>query len=288
MIQTASPLAAALVAAVAFSSVSPVQAQIVSESGAVVPGYADLAGLVVDAPLVIDATIRRASRVTGAQAASVAAGQARFYVEADVLSLIRGTGALPSRIGYVVDVPLDWRGRAPRLNRLRVLLFARPVPGRPDMIQLIDTDAQRDWTPEADALVRGAVREVLAPDAPPIVTGIVNAFHTPGTLPGEGETQIFLSTQNGAPISLSIIRRPGLQRQWSVALGDIVDQAGGPPRRDSLLGLRLSCGLPPQLPSDVAAAADPMLGRIVEEDYALVRGALGECRTPTWQGAPGG
>ncbi|MFL9840696.1 hypothetical protein ABS767_06980 [Sphingomonas sp. ST-64] len=257
---------------------TPAAAQRVAESGVVVPRYADMADLVLRSPVVIDAQIRSAVRIKGAEAAGVAPGHVRFYVEADVLALIRAGAPMPARIGYVVDVPLDARGRAPRLNKRRVLAFARPVAGRPQMVQLTTVDSQRDWSAELDALVRGIVREVVAPDAPPAVTGLGNAFHVPGTLPGEGETQIFVQTATGAPISLSILRRPGQDRRWSVSLGEIVDEGAGAPPRDTLLWYRLACGLPRALPPESLSAEDPDNARFAREDYRFVLEQLGSCR----------
>ncbi|KAA5569740.1 hypothetical protein F3G50_31575, partial [Pseudomonas aeruginosa] len=80
--------------------------------------------------------------------------------------------------------------------------------------------------------IRQIARDLVAPDAPPVITGVGNAFHVPGALPGEGETQVFLTTANGAPVSLSILRRPGEQPRWAVALSEIVDEAAAPPARD--------------------------------------------------------
>ena len=42
-------------------------------------------------------------------------------------------------------------------------------------------------------------RLVFKPGAPPAITGVANGFHVPGTLPGEGETQLFLNTSTGEP-----------------------------------------------------------------------------------------
>ncbi|MBX3594656.1 MAG: hypothetical protein KF783_09305 [Sphingomonas sp.] len=232
----------------------------------------------MDSSAIVDARIRSAVRITGAEAANVAPGRVRFYVEADVLALIRAPDALATRVGYVVDVPLDPRGRVPKLNKRRVLVFARPVPGRAGMLQLTGLDAQRDWSAELDAMVRRITREVVAPDAPPAITGLGNAFHVPGTLPGEGETQIFVQTATGAPISLSILRRPGEQRRWAVALGEIVDDAAGPPPRDTLLWYRLACGLPRALPAASLAAEDPANAATAREDYQFVLDQLGPCR----------
>lgn len=273
-----------LALSVAIAALSPalfisVQAQTVAESGPVLPSYVTVAEYVLNAPVVLDAQIRSSTRISGTEAANVAEGRARFYVEADVLALIRADGAMPTRVGYVVDVPLDARGRVSKLNRQRMLLFARPVAGRADMVQLTALDGQLAWSAELDAMVRRVVRDVLAPDAPPAVTGLGNAFHVPGTLPGEGETQIFVQTATEAPISLSVLRRPGEQRRWAVALGEIVDDAAGPPARDTLLWFRLACGLPRELPASSTANEAPDNAATAREDYAFVLEQLGRCRT---------
>ncbi|KQT32878.1 hypothetical protein ASG29_08165 [Sphingomonas sp. Leaf412] len=242
------------------------------------PAYADIADLVVASPLVIDATIRSDARIKGAEAAGVPAGQARSYVEADVTQLIRGTAAIPSRIGWVVDVPLDFRGRAPKLKKARVLIFARPVAGNPGQVQLVTPSAQLPWSPAAEATARRIATEANAPDAPPVVTGIRNAFHVPGSLPGEGETQIFLQTRDGAPAALSVLRRPGEAPRWSVALGEIIDDGAVAPPRDTLLWYRLACTLPPVLPDASTAALEPADGAQARADYRVVIEGLGPCR----------
>ena len=238
--------------------------------------YADYADLVLAAPTIVDATIRSVTRLKGPDAIGVAAGKARLYIEADVLALIRGTAALPPRIAYVVDVPVNARGQLPKLRKLRVLLFARPVPGNAALVQLVRPDAQRDWTPGADELTRRITQETLSPDAPPKVTGIGNAFHVTGDLPGSGETQIFLTTTDNRPVSLGIQRTQGEQPRWSVALSELVGE-GAPPARDTLLWYRLACALPPALPEASIASLAESDAAIAREDYRLVIRSLGPC-----------
>ena len=238
--------------------------------------YSDYADLVVASPMIVDATVRREVRLKPAEAPDVPQNAIRLYIEADVTALIRGTGAVPPRIGYTIDVPLDSRGRPPRYRKMRVLLFARNVAKNPGQIQLVRSDAQRNWSPATDALTRRIVREVLAPDAPPTVTGIGNAFYTAGDLPGEGETQIFLTTADHRPISLNIQRRPDQPSRWSVALSEVVDQAAPPPQRETLLWYRLACTLPATLP-DTALHSSEADDAIVREDYATVLAGLGPC-----------
>ncbi|MBA3898011.1 MAG: hypothetical protein H0X36_12955 [Sphingomonadaceae bacterium] len=119
--------------------------------------------------------------------------------------------------------------------------------------------------------------EQAAAGALPPVTGVGGAFHVAGSIPGEGETQIFLTTQTGAPVSLSVLRRPGEAPSWSLAQGEIVDEAGAAPPRDTLAWYRLACFLPralPDRPTAELAAADADAARA---DYAFVLEGLGAC-----------
>ena len=241
------------------------------------PGYADLADLVLSAPVIADVTIRSAAAIKGAEAAGVAPGHQRFYIEADVGALIRGAGGLPSRVGYLFDAATDARGRAPKLRKMRVLVYARRVPNAADQLQLVAPDAQLPWTPDTEQRSRTIARDALSADAPPVITGVGNAFFVPGTLPGEGETQIFLTTANNRPVSLSVLRRPGEERRYAVALSEIVDESAAPPARDTLLWYRLACALPESLPDRSTASLSPEDAQAAREDYRFVLQKLGPC-----------
>lgn len=239
--------------------------------------YADLADMALAAPVAAGAEIRGASRLKGAAAAGVPAGRARFLVRADIKALIRGDGGLPAKVSYLVDLPLDPANRSPRLRKARVLLLAARVPGRPAELRLIARDAQLRWTPEMEARLRAILTAANASDAPPRVTGIARAFHVPGSLPGESETQIFLTTSDGSPISLAVLRRPEEKPKWVVSLGEMVDDSAAPPTRDSLLWYRLACALPPALPDAGIAELSPEDAAAAAEDYRLVLAGLGPC-----------
>ena len=267
--------AATLLLVPAFCAAAPPRPQMAAPTDGAT--YVETVGLMLRAPLAIDATVRSATRIKPAEAPGLAPGFERFYVQADVAALIRGREGVPPRVGYLVDVPLDARGRAPKLKKQRVLLFARTVAARPGELQLAGSTAQQPWSPALDAQVRRIATELVAPDAPPQITGIGNAFHVPGSLPGEGETQIFLTTGDNRPVSLTILRRPGEERRWAVALAEIVDEAAGPPRRDTLLWYRLACGLPEVLPAQALASMEATDAGTAREDYQFVRDALGPC-----------
>lgn len=238
--------------------------------------FADIADLATAAPLVVDARIRKATALPPERAPGVPAQLVRIYVEADVQSLIRGTGPLAARIAWLVDLPRDARGRAPKLGKQRVLAFARPVST--GQIALVAPDAQLAWDPATEALVRRVLTEVVRPDAPARVTGIARGFHQAGTLPGEGETQFFVETERGEPATLTVLRAPGQAPRWAVAFGEIVDGNAMVPPRDTLGWYRLACGLPRTLAPSRISANDDTERAIALEDYRFILAQLGECR----------
>lgn len=240
--------------------------------------YADLADLAAPAPITAQITVRRASALRERDAPGVAPGHRRFFVEADLRALIRGRAGLPREVSYLVDLPNDARGRAARLRRGdEYLIFAEAVPGRPGELRLAAPDAHIPWSPHLGEQVRRILAEATAPDAPPRITGIGRAFHVPGSLPGESETQIFLQTADQRPVSLTVLRRPGERPRWAVALSEMVDAAARPPEPDSFLWYRLACTLPRTLPAQSLRDLAPGEARSVEEDYRLVIERLGPC-----------
>lgn len=246
--------------------------------------YADIADLATAAPIALHARISRATALKPERSPGVAAGHARFYVEADVVSLIRGSGPLAARISYLVDLPVDAKGKPPKLKKKQpVLLFARPVAGAAagtsstGSVRLIAPDAQLPWDPATEAQLRAVLTELVKPGAAPAITGIANGFHVPGTLPGEGETQLFLNTASGEPVSLTILTAADGSRRWAAAFGEIVDGSAAVPQRNTLAWYRLACGLPRQLPLSKLAGTAPEDRRKAASDYGVVLGALGEC-----------
>jgi hypothetical protein len=239
--------------------------------------YADAADLSIGTAIVAHIRIRTAERIKPTPTIIVPSGRARFVVSADVIALIRGTGGLPPQIRYLVDVPTDAKGKPPKLKKAEMMVFAVAVPKRSGEIQLIAPDAQVAMAPGLADRVRAIILASTRPDAPPRITGVGDAFHVAGALSGQGETQIFLVADDGRPASLSIWREPGAKPRWAVSLDEIVDQAGGPPQRDSLIWYRLACFLPPALPVESVTTLDAESARIAAEDYRVVLDGLGAC-----------
>jgi hypothetical protein len=259
------------------------QAPAAAAPGATLLSYSDLADLAVAAPIVAHVRLRRAVPLKPTEAGAVPAGRARHYVEGDILSLIRGPAGSAAQISFLADFPLGPNGKPAKLaKKSEWLVFGTPVAGRPSELRLVAPDAQLPFTPSRAASVREILREAASATSPPRITGIGKAFHVPGSLPGESETQIFLQGEGGRPVSLSVLRRPGEIPRWAVALGEMVDDAAGPPRPNSLLWYRLACSLPANLPAASLADAEPQHRGAIQADYRLVVQALGRCgRTRT-------
>ena len=231
--------------------------------------FADLAALSLAAPIVVRATVAKAERLGRRDAPDVAPEHARLLVTAATTAAIAAPGAVPPRLAYLVDVAVDERGRPPKLVGDDVLLFVRPGAA-PDQVALIAAQGVVPWTAAADAAVRGVLTAARRGDAPAI-TGVTSAFRVPGAVPGEAESQFFLSTAAGKPVSLVVLTRPGEGRRLTVATGDVIDDAAKPVPPGTLLWYRLACGLPRTLPAAIDAGAD------VADDYTFVLTSLGPC-----------
>ncbi len=239
--------------------------------------YADIADLSVNAPLIAHVKIKEAIKVDPKRVTNAPAGTQRYYIVATTNALIRGQGGIPETIRYVIDLPLDERGRAPKIKKKPFIIFARNLNGSSGDIQLAAPDAQISWSPARDQRVRSFVREVVARNAAPAIAGVGSAFHVPGTIIGEGETQVFLETVTGDPVSITILSREGQKKVWAVSLSEIVDEAARAPTRNSLLWYRLACFLPKSLPEESLAGDSASNANQARRDYNLVIQDLGNC-----------
>ena len=163
--------------------------------------YADVADLASAAPLIAKARIRSVKdvRIAGANPGD----PARTYhlITARVDSLIRGTGGIAPQVRFLV-APAEGIANSPVVRRWRrgatVLIFALPA-AQPGQVQLVSRNALQPWSAGIEATTRAVVTEMLGPNPVPAVLEVGDAFHVPGTVQGEGETQIFLKTVTGAP-----------------------------------------------------------------------------------------
>ena len=239
--------------------------------------YADVVDLAEAAPLVVRAKIVDQVALKPERAGDVAPGHARLYIEAETLALIAGNAPLGQELEYLVDVPLNSKGKVPKLKKSEVLLFARSVPNRPGMLQLVGKGAQQPYSAAFEERLRPVLSALVAPEAPPAVVGVGDALAVEGTLVGESETQLFLDTENDGPVSITVVRRPNQPVRWGVSWSEIVDQSARPPAKNTLEWYRLACSLPSELPAQANLSRDPQARAMAARDYAYVVEQLGSC-----------
>ena len=239
--------------------------------------YADIADLVVIAPLIVDMTVRNVQKLSAEQSVGIPTSLERVLVEADVMALIRGEGGITPRIRFLLDVPKNAKGKIPKLQKQRMYLFGRQVTGRPGEVQLARPNALALYSTTNDALVRAITKEAVQANAPRRITSVSGAFHSAGTVLGEGETQIFLKADNDQPLSLTILSRRSQQKKWAVSTAEIIDASATAPQRFTLLWYRLACDLPRSLLSDrIEGASNADITR-AQADYKFVIESLGPC-----------
>ncbi len=241
------------------------------------PTYADLVSLTEPSSVVAQVTVKEQATVPPERAPGLAPGRARLYLEARTQGVIKGSSPLGESIAYLADVPLDAKGKPPKLKKQTFIVFADPVPGHPGELQLVEPDAQLPADPTLAARVRTVAEQLVAPDAPPHVTGVKDVISIAGNLAGELETQMSIETADGAPGSLTVIRRPNEAPRWGVSWTEIVDQSAKPPAPGTLAWYRLACFLPRQLKPDDFLQADAAGRQRAQADYQFILDSLGPC-----------
>ncbi|MEO6716181.1 MAG: hypothetical protein ABIM50_02900 [Novosphingobium sp.] len=243
--------------------------------------WADLADLADSAPLVVHAQVRKQVRIEPERAPGVRPGWARFYFEANTISLLAGDGLIGESLRYLGDLPLDANGNPPSLKRKQVFLFASQVASlvpedRSGELRLVTPDAQVLWDPVSETRLRAILPELLEAGAPPHITGVREAINVAGELAGQSETQIFFSARDSGAAAISVTHRPGSAPAWGVSFSEVAENGKAPPL-DTLRWYRLACFLPPSLPRGTNLSESPEEKAQAEADYKLVMGELGAC-----------
>lgn len=226
---------------------------------AAAPGYSDLADLTLAAPVIVRAKVTNAERIVDKDSVGLAPGRARLLITAAVDAALVAPGSVPPSLSWLWDAPLDARGKAPKPKGETVLAWL-DKPAADGKTRLIAGSGQMPWSEAVEAQVRSIATEARS-GAVPAITGVSNGFRADGTIPGESESQFFLTAKNGNRLTMVVTAKPGEPRRVAIARGDLIDESAAPVRPDTLIRYRLACYLPAQLPAaaggtDAALAAD--------------------------------
>lgn len=265
-----SPLSAAVRAALAAGLL------VVAGPAPAAPSYADLADLTLAAPVIARATITGAERIADKDSPGLAPGHARLLVTAAVDAALVAPASVPASLRWLWDTPLDARRKPPK-PKGQIVLAWLAAPAGDGTTRLISGTAQRPWDAATEARIRAIATEARSGTVP-VVTGVANGFRADGTVPGESESQFFLTTAaaTAGGLTMVVTSTPGAARRVAVARGDVIDESAASVRPDTLLQYRLACALPAVLPA--AAGGDDAA---LAADWAAGIAAIGPCgRTP--------
>lgn len=241
------------------------------------PTYVDLVTMAMAADTVAIVTVEEQIPFPPERAPNLAPSKVRLYIEALTQSLLVAPQGVGAELVYVVDQERDDDGDAPDLEDRTFLIFGDLSRSQPGAIQLLSSDSMLPAGPRIESRVRRVLTQLAAADAPPAITGVRDVISVPGNLAGESETQMFVETESDAPVSLSVIRRPGMAPEWGVSLGELVDASATPPQPESLEWFQFACFLPHELPADSFLQTDRASQERAREDYAFILAELGPC-----------
>jgi len=249
-----------------------------SQAPTVILAYADIADRALASDVVAVSTVTKATHLDQKRFSNVPSGAERVLLVGRITTLIRGPENQPQDIEFLADIPMQGNGRLPKLKNRPFIIFGDRVNGAANQLQLIDRHSLLLWSSELESRTRDILIAANAPGAAPRINRIGQIFSVAGSIAGENETQIFLESYNGRPVSLSILRRPGETPRWIVSLDEVVDEAAPFPARDSLTWYRLACTLPMDLPPQTIDDLEAPAGQMAKEDYRLVMQQLGTCQ----------
>ncbi|MEL1251700.1 hypothetical protein [Aurantiacibacter gilvus] len=276
------PLAAvgAALLASACSTITAAQPQVeaVSELPASqAPTYADLVTMAMQADTVAIVQVEEQIPFPPERAPGVGPGDVRLYIEALTQALLKAPTSIGETVVFVVDQRRLADGDPPDLEERRFLLMGDLSTTQPGALQLLSSRSMLPHGPRIEARVRRVLTQLASSDVPPGIIGLRDVISVPGNLAGESETQMFVETDNGAPVSLTVIRRPGMAPQWGVSMGELVDASAQPPEPETLAWFRFACFLPRELPTDAFLQRDRASQEQARADYAFVLAELGAC-----------
>lgn len=271
---------AVALAVAACASTGPAQSQDLQVPEPVMqdaPTYADLVDMAMAADTAVVVEVEEQIPFPPERVPDLPPEIVRLYVEANVQSLLVAPQPVGEQLVFVVDRRRDSRGDAPDLEERAFILLGDLSRSQPGAIQLLSSDSMLPASPQVEARVRRVLTQLAQGDVPPAITGLRDVISVPGNLAGESETQMFVETETGAPVSLSVIRRPGMAPQWGVSLGELVDASARPPEPETIAWYRFACFLPRELPADSFLQTDRASQAQAREDYAYVLARLGPC-----------
>ncbi|MEX6724123.1 hypothetical protein [Parapedomonas caeni] len=243
------------------------------------PTYVETASRTLGSDVIVEAIIRKSSRISAKQAPDLAPGRQRFLVEAEVVRVLAARQPVPQIIRYLWDVEVAPGGKAPKIRKRAATLFLREVATSDSMYQLVDRDAQFLDAPRLAEIARGIASDPLRAriDAMRIV-GILEATPMAHGPAGDRSTTYLLATGDGGTMTATLTTTADGGQRIDLSPPDSLGD-GIPVKNDSLAWYVLACGLPEALPESVVdSAARTGDSAQVVADYLQLKRRIGPCQ----------
>jgi hypothetical protein len=265
-------------AATAFAS--PLAAQPVGTTA--VTAYPVAARLYLSSPVVARALVKGQSKLGKKEAAALPPlppSQGRAMLEVELQGVLKAPDALPAKLKFLWQGPLDAKGKVPGFKKQTLLLFlstatANGITG----YGLTDVNSVRTWTAAEEAQLRAIAAAAQDPAQRGLaIKGVRTTFVT---VPENGDSDPFVhilfATQSGAPLA-AILEQQGGAWRLRTTITDL-DQDAQAIQRQSLLWYHMACGLPAEPPSVVIRQPSAAESDMARAAWTAMLEQLGPCR----------
>ncbi len=261
-------------AAIAFAS--PLVAQ-----SAVTP-YPVAARLYLGSHVVARGLIKSQTKLSKSENATLPAlpaNQGRALLEAELQSVFKAPDALPAKLKFLWQGPLDAKAKPPNFKKQTLLLFLTQVTANGATgYGLTDINSVRPWGQAEDEQLRVIAAAAQDPAQRGLaIKGVRTAFVTvPEDTNSDAYVHILFATLNNAPLAAILEKQQG---KWVLrtTLTDLDQDAVGI-QRQSLLWYHMACGLPTEPPATVIQQPSDAESALAREAWSGMLEQLGPCR----------
>jgi hypothetical protein len=268
-------------AATAFASPLAAQQPMATAPAYLTP-YPVATRLYLASPVVARGLIKGQSKIGKKEAATLPLlpiNQGRAMLEADLQTVLKAPDALPAKLRFLWQGPLDANGKLPNFKKQTLLLFltTRTVNGMTGY-GLTDMNSVLTWNAAEAEQLRAIA--VAAHDPAQRGLAIKSVRTTFVTVPEDANSSAFVhilfATQSGTPLAAILENQGG---RWSLrtTLTDL-DQDAVEVKQQSLLWYHMACGLPSQPPALVIQQPSEPEQALARQAWQAMLEQLGPCR----------
>ncbi len=244
--------------------------------------YPVVARLYLSSPVVARGLVKGQSKLGKKENAALPplpTGQGRAMLDVELQAVLKAPDALPAKLKFLWQGPLDAKNKVPSLKKQSLLLFLSTVTSSGVTgYGLTDINSVRPWSAAEEAQLRAIAAAAQDPAQRGLaIKGVRTTFVTvPEDSNSAPYVHILFVTQNGAPLA-AILEKPSGQWTLRTTVTDL-DQDAQAIERQSLLWYHMACGLPAEPPAVVTEQPSEQERTLAREAWRGMLEQLGPCR----------